>query len=128
MSKTQKAAMVITGVVAFSNLTQHDFYKGKDTGYYTLTITMDAENASKLEDAGVVVKDYEGKPQRKFKSQYTVDVIDAEDNPVEGEIPFGSEVRLLYTTGDAHPEHGVPVYLNKVRVLKRSVTEAPPEF
>jgi len=121
---------VIEGVVAFSTVTKHDVYEGKDTGNYTLTINMDAPAASVLEDAGVKVKDYEGKPQRKFKSKYKVDVIDADDNPVEGEIPYGSKVRVLYVFGNAHPQHGVPVYMNKVRVLEfaERTDETPDEF
>lgn len=121
---------VITGVVAFSTVTKHDVYNGQDTGNYTLTINMEAAEAAKLEDAGVKLKDYEGKPQRKFKSKYKVDVIDAEDNPVEGEIPYGSTVRILYVTGNAHPQHGVPVYMNKVRVVEfaERTDETPDEF
>lgn len=120
---------IVTGVVAFSNLTKHDFFNGKDTGNFTLTITMDAENASKLEDQGVVVKDYEGKAQRKFKSQYDVEVLDLDGNPVSGEIPFGSTVRVLYATGNKHAQYGVPVYMNKIRLVERAEGgDVPPEF
>jgi hypothetical protein len=128
MAEKQKAQMV-EGVVAFSNLTKHDVYEGKDTGNFTLTLTMDAKAASLLEDNGVKVKDYEGKAQRKFKSQYAVDMIDAESEPVANrELPFGTTVRVLFVFGTAHPEHGVPVYMNKIRVLEMAAPEAPDEF
>lgn len=119
----------VEGVVAFSNLTQHDVYQGKDTGNYTLTITLDPQAAQALENQGVKLKDYNGTPQRKFKSQYKVGLIDAEDNKLElQEIPFGSTVRVLFKAGNSHPEHGTPVYMNKIRVLEMAEPEAPDEF
>ena len=36
----------IEGVVAFSNVTQHDVYNGQSTGKYSVTITMDDEAAA----------------------------------------------------------------------------------
>lgn len=109
---------VIEGKVAFSHVTETDFYKGQDTGQYSLTVTMDPDTAKVLEDLGVQVKDYEGTPQRKFKSKFHVEVVDAEDRPFAGEIPRGSSVRLLYKLGQDHPQWGVTTYLNKVRVLE----------
>ena len=126
----EKQSVVTTGVVAFSNLTQHEEYKGKSTGRYSLVVTMTDSEASKLEDLGVFVKEYEGAAQRKFSSQYHVGVVDLEDNTVGGELPRGTTVRLLWTTGPIHPEHGCPTYLNKVRVVEmgESVTDVPSEF
>lgn len=121
---------VLKGVVAFSNLTEHDFFQGKDTGNFTLTVTTDAEGQAQLEAQGVKVKIYEGTPQRKFKSQYTTEVVNLDDTPFLGEIPFGSEVRVLYTLGKEHKEHGVPVYMQKIRLVKisDSAPVAPEEF
>ena len=128
MTEAAKQEM-IEGVVAFSNVTKHDVYQGKDTGNFTLTITMGPKEASILEGAGVVIKDYEGKSQRKFKSQFPVDIIDTEDAPITGrELPYGTKVRVLYAYGPAHPEHGVPVYMNKIRVLEMGGAETPEEF
>jgi hypothetical protein len=127
----EKQSVVTTGVVAFSNLTAHEVYKGKTTGRYSIVITMDEANASKLRDMGVTVKEYKDTPQRKFASQYHVGIVDAQDNPFTGEIPYGSVVRVLWQNGPAHPEHGVPTYLNKVRVVElaeTSASEAPEEF
>jgi hypothetical protein len=123
-----KVAHMVAGVVAFSNLTKHDFYNGKDTGNFTLTITMDEANASVLEDLGVQVKDYKDKKQRKFKSQFNVPVIDMDDNPVTTEIPFGSEVRVLFATGNPNAEYGVPVYMNKIRLVELGEGDTPEEF
>lgn len=126
----EKQAIVTTGVVAFSNLTAHEFYEGKDTGRYSLVATMSEAEANRLEDLGVRVKTYEDKKQRKFASQYPVGVVDIDDRPITTEIPHGSVVRLLWQNGPAHPEWGVPTYLNKVRVVEmaESIAETPEEF
>ena len=73
-----EAAQFVEGVVAFSNLLEHDVYQGKDTGNYTLTITLDAAAAQALESQGVKLRDYNGTAQRKFKSQFPVTVLPAE--------------------------------------------------
>lgn len=125
--------IVTTGVVAFSNLKDHDIYQGKSTGRYTLTITMDPAQAAVLEDMGVKVKDYEGKAQRKFASKYHVDILDMDGNEINTEIPYGSKVRVLWkASDDSHPQHGVATYMNKVRVVELSDNmtddEVPEEF
>jgi len=109
---------VTTGIVAFCNLTEHEMYNGKTTGRYSIVIGMDEQEGSKLSDKGVKVKDYEGTAQRPFRSKFKVDVVDLEGEPVQGEIPYGSKVRLLWADGPADPSHGVPTYLNKVRVVE----------
>jgi hypothetical protein len=112
---------VIEGVVAFSNLTECDSYKGKSTGRYTLTLVLSEADAAKLGSLGVHVKEYKDKKQRKFASKYPVRrVVTADDQPFTGEIPYGSRVRVAYETGEEHPEHGVPTYVNAVRVLELS--------
>lgn len=130
-----KQGIVVSGTVAFSNITEHDVYKGKSTGNYTLTITLSDSEAQKLSDMGVQIKTYapaEGAPklQRKFKTKYHVPVFDLDDRPVKGELPFGSEVRVLFTAGEPSEEHGTPTYLQKVRVveLAEAATEVPEEF
>jgi hypothetical protein len=117
--------------VAFSNITEHDVYQGKSTGKYSLTITMEPSEAAKLEDRGVRLKDYEGKAQRKFSTKYTVPVVDADDNPVSGEIPYGSTVRVLWAQGPDHPQYGPSTFLNRIRVVEfseNSSDEIPDEF
>jgi hypothetical protein len=123
--------IVTSGVVAFSNLTEHEVYQGQSTGRYSLVITMDVADASKLEDMGVKVKVYDGRKQRKFASKFHVGVVDTNDAPVNGEIPYGSKVRVLWKDGEAHPQHGVGTYLNKVRVVEFAEAdggEAPDDF
>ena len=123
--------IVTAGVVAFSNLTEFDVYNGKSTGKYNLVITMDPQTAAKLVDMGVKVRDYEGNAQRKFTSKYNVSVVDLNDEPVNGELPYGTEVRILWSDGPVNPEHGTPTYINKVRVVKMAEgpeTEAPDNF
>jgi len=110
--------IVTEGVVAFSNLEEMESYQGQSTGRYSLVITLDEESASALGDMGVKVRDYQGTPQRKFASKYKVDVLNLKGEPVHGEIPYGSKVRLLWKSGDAHPVHGVSTYLNKVRLVE----------
>ena len=110
-------SLVASGVVAFSNLTQTDVYMGQDTGKYSLTITLDAESAKQLEDEGMRVKQYEGNGQRKFGSKFTTPVVDIDDKPFLGEIPYGSTVRVLYKLGEKNPQWGVGTYLLRVRVV-----------
>jgi hypothetical protein len=124
MGNSAAAAAVVEGVVTFSNLTEHDVYNGQSTGAFNLTITMSEDDANVLADQGVKIKDYQGNKQRKFKSKYEIKRIDAEGNTYTGEIPFNSKVRLQYKLGPAHPVHGVPAYLEKVRVLEEAeITE-----
>tara|TARA_B110000438_G_C15774060_1_gene633241 strand:+ start:423 stop:815 length:393 start_codon:yes stop_codon:yes gene_type:complete len=124
MGNSAAAAAVVEGVVNFSNLTEHDVYNGQSTGAFNLTITMSEDDANVLADQGVKIKDYQGNKQRKFKSKYEIKRIDAEGNTYTGEIPFNSKVRLQYKLGPAHPVHGVPAYLEKVRVLEEAeITE-----
>jgi hypothetical protein len=109
---------VTSGVVAFSNVTEHEMYKGQTTGRYSVVINMDAAEGAKLSDMGVKLREYEGKAQRAFRSKFKVDVVDLQGEPVSGEIPYGSKVRLLWADGPADPSHGVPTYLNKIRVVE----------
>jgi hypothetical protein len=123
-------ARVVEGVVNFSNVTQHDVYKGQSTNCYTLTITMSDNDAEAFASQGVKIKDYKGNKQRKFKSNFAIQRIDALGNIYTGEIPYNSKVRLQYKLGDAHPVHGVPVYLEKVKVLEEAETSVKdsPDF
>jgi hypothetical protein len=123
--------IVTSGVVAFSNLDEHEVYDGQSTGRYSLVINMEPKEASVLEDMGVKLREYDGKAQKKFASKYKVDVLDMDNNPVQGEIPYGSKVRVLWKGGPKHPQHGVGAYVNKVRVVEfaeRDLDETPEEF
>ena len=115
---------VIEGKAQFVWLKSTEVYEGKDTGRYTLTLTLDDASANELSDKGVRLRSYgEGDDQimqRKFASKYNVRVIDAEGEPFGGDIPSGSTVRISYKYGDEHPVYGVPVYMDGVRVLEMS--------
>jgi hypothetical protein len=117
---TAAQSEVIEGIVNFSNVTQYDEYEGQSTGSFNLTITMSEEDASSLAGHGVKIKDYNGNKQRKFKSKFAVKRFDADGNTYDGEIPFNSKVRIVYKRGPEHPVHGVPVYLEKVKVLEEA--------
>ena len=123
-------ARVVEGIVNFSNVTEHDVYNGQSTGSYTLTITMSEDDAESFVSQGVKIKDYQGNKQRKFKSNYEIKRFDAEGNAYRGEIPFNSKVRLQYKLGPAQPVHGVPAYLEKVKVLEEAEMTAndSPDF
>jgi|TARA_R110000772_G_scaffold55726_4_gene127143 hypothetical protein len=122
-AQQKQQGYVAKGVVAFSNLTECEVYQGQSTGRYTVVITMDDAEASKLSDFGVKLKDYEGKAQRKFASKFPVLVKDLDDNPVRGEIPYGSEVRVLWVPSkEPHPQHGVGTYAEQVRVVTLAET------
>lgn len=116
---------VLQGKVVFGSVLNTDIYNGQDTGKYMLTLAIDPSDASTLTDAGVIVKEYEGTPQRKFSSKFPVVVIDIEGEPHVGDVPYGSIVRVLYSapTDKAHPVHGTPTYMAKVRVIELAVRE-----
>jgi len=124
--------IVTSGVVAFSNLTEPEMYQGQSTGRYSLVVTLGEAEASKLEDMGIKLKVYNDNKQRKFASKFHVPVVDLEDHPMSGEIPYGSTVRLLWKASeDSHPQHGVATYLNKVRVVELAEAmdmEEPEDF
>ena len=109
---------VVSGKVAFSHLDSTEIYKGTDTGKFSVTITLDDENADLLAKQGVKLKDYQNNKQRKFRTKFNVKVIDANDQPFIGNIPRGSVVRLSYKTSAPDPVNGTPTYLNAVRVLE----------
>ena len=120
---------VTTGVVAFCDLNEHEVFKGKSTGRFSIVVTMEDEAASKLADMGVKVKEYEGKKQRKFSSKFDVPVLDLNGEKVSKDIPFGSTVRLAWKDGAEHPEHGVPTYLDAVRLVELNESAITnPEF
>jgi len=119
--------VVIDGTANFSHLTEHEKYNGKSTERYALTVTLDDKTAEMLESKGVKVKDYEGKKQRKFTSQYDVRVVDNAQNPFEGEVPYNSAVKVGFKYG-VKGEHGVPTYLNAVQVVEAAGGGLPSEF
>tara|TARA_R110000803_G_scaffold60955_2_gene120587 strand:+ start:982 stop:1356 length:375 start_codon:yes stop_codon:yes gene_type:complete len=108
---------MVTGKVAFSSVSKTDTYNGQDTGNFSLTVTLDDGDAEILQQKGVRLKEYEGSFQRKFKSKYPVEIINLDDSPYEGEIPRGSDVRVVYSMGPEHPTWGPSTYLGKVRVV-----------
>ncbi len=120
---------VVEGICNFSHVTQHDVWNGQSTGNYTMTITMSEEDAANLAAQGVLIKDYEGKKQRKFKSKFDVSLYTAEGDKYTGEVPYNSRVRLKFKTGPAHPVHGTPTYLEAVKVLEEAeIQEADVDF
>jgi len=112
---------IVEGVVNFSNVTQHDVFNGQSTGAYSMTITLSEDDANQLATAGVKIKDYQGNKQRKFKSKFTVKRFDPAGEVYEGEVPYNSRVRIKYTLGNPHPVHGVPTYLEAIKVLEEAV-------
>ena len=113
---------VIEGKAMCGNVKATEVYEGKDTGRYTVTLTLNDETADELSKKGVRLKSYgEGADailQRKFASKFPVRVIDAEGETFSGDIPSGSTVRISYKYGDEHPVYGVPVYMDGIRVLE----------
>lgn len=116
---------VLNGTVAFSNINEFEEYKGKSIDKYTLTISVSDDDADKLASAGVKIKTYtpeEGEPmkQRKFSSKYKIPVVNEDGEPMElqGELPYGSKVRILWKEGQMNPQYGLGTYLNKIKVLE----------
>tara|TARA_R110000796_G_scaffold33263_3_gene86513 strand:+ start:449 stop:826 length:378 start_codon:yes stop_codon:yes gene_type:complete len=112
---------VTEGTVAFSNLSTTEFYNGKDTGKYSIVITMEEDARDQLENAGIKVKEYKDQPQRKFVTKYdNFDVVDVDGESTSKHIPYGSRVRILWQGGNPHPVHGVAPYFKKIKVLELS--------
>jgi len=113
---------VIEGKAQFINVKETEVFEGKDTGRYTVTLTLNDETSNELSSKGVRLKSYgdgdDAILQRKFASKYPVRVIDADGEPFAGDIPSGSTVRISYKYGDEHPVYGVPVYMDGIRVLE----------
>jgi hypothetical protein len=112
---------VTEGTVAFSNLSTTEFYNGKDTGKFSIVITMEEDARDQLENAGIKVKEYKDQPQRKFVTKYdNFDVVDVDGESTSKHIPYGSRVRILWQGGNPHPVHGVAPYFKKIKVLELS--------
>ena len=120
----------VEGTLNFSNVTAHDVYNGQSTGKFSVTITMDEDDAAILAAQGVKIKDYQGNKQRKFKSKYAVKRWDVAGENYDGEVPYNSKVRLKYKLGPSHPVHGTATYLEAVKVIEEAVNtdEADDDF
>ena len=103
----------VDGEVVFSNLTSHDNY-----GKFSIVVTLGEEATKKLEGEGVKVKDYEGKKQRAFKTQFDFQYVDADKKKQEGELGRGSKVTVAYKLGKPYAEYGVTTYLQGVKVVE----------
>lgn len=111
--------MITEGIVAFSNLTETETYNGKDTGKFSIVITMDEANANAMEEAGVKLKEYQNQSQRKFVTKFPdFPVLDAEGDIHSKHIRYGSKVKILWDGSDPHPEFGVVPYFKKIKVLE----------
>ena len=104
----------LNGEVVFSNLAEHDNY-----GKFSVVVMVDDEATKKLESQGVKVKDYEGKKQRAFKTQFEFQYVDADKKAQEGELGRGSKVTIAYKLGEPYEEYGVTTYLQGVKVVER---------
>jgi|TARA_R110000803_G_scaffold65565_1_gene126740 hypothetical protein len=111
--------MITEGIANFVNLTETEFFNGKDTGKYSIMLTIEDDQVSTLEDAGVTVKEYKNQKQRKFVTQYDgFTVVDTDGESISKNIPYGSKVRILWEAGKPHPTHGSAPYLKKIKVLE----------
>jgi hypothetical protein len=120
--------MVISGVVAFVNLSEHEVYKGASTGKYSVVLTLDEDNAGKMEAQGVKLRNYEGTKQRKFASKFDVGVYDMSGDEFIGQVTRGSKVRVQFSLGQEHPVHGITPYLDKVRVVELAESASDSDF
>ena len=110
--------MLVEGETIFKTfLTEHDTYQGQSTGKYSLQIKLDGATASRLTKEGVVIKEYEGEPIRKFTSRYDVPVYISKTEKWEEELPSGTKVKLNYIT-KKHPTAGEVPYVQSILVLE----------
>jgi hypothetical protein len=117
---------VITGKVAFANLTEHESFNGQSTGKYSVVVTLDEEQADKLASEGVKLKTYKNETQRKFATKFNdFPVIDNDGEPLsKSSVRYGDVVRIKYGLGKPHPVHGTSVYLNAIRVVEKAAVES----
>jgi|TARA_B110000261_G_scaffold143156_1_gene164955 hypothetical protein len=120
---------VTEGYIAFSHVLTEDQYQGQDVGY-NVTLCMDKEEAAKLSALEVIIKDYQGVAQRKFKSGYSIDVLDDNGQAMSmtEELPRGTKVRVQWKHGNIHPQHGLATYANRVKVLEMGTGDIPLDF
>tara|TARA_R100001369_G_scaffold92893_1_gene140967 strand:+ start:1913 stop:2314 length:402 start_codon:yes stop_codon:yes gene_type:complete len=120
---------VTEGYIAFSHVLTEDQYQGQDVGY-NITLCMDKEEAAKLSALGVIIKDYQGVAQRKFKSGYSIDILDDNGQAMSmtEELPRGTKVRVQWKHGNIHPQHGLATYANRVKVLEMGTGDIPLDF
>lgn len=113
---------VIEGKAMFFNIKETEVFEGKDTGRYTVVLTLNDAASNELSSKGVRLKSYgdgdDAVLQRKFASKFPVRVIDSEGETIPGDVPSGSTVRISYKYGNEHPVYGVPVYMDGIRVLE----------
>lgn len=112
-----KQYFVATGTAAFVNLLERDTWKGQPTNY-NVTLTLDPDCIDELKNNGVKLKEYEDTLQRKFQSNFEVQVLDTEGDNYTGQVPRGSRLKVLYSLGKPSPMHGVTAYLEKVKVIE----------
>jgi|TARA_B100000780_G_C20938445_1_gene374235 hypothetical protein len=120
---------VTEGYIAFSHVLTEDQYQGQDVGY-NITLCMDKEEAAKLSALDVIIKDYQGVAQRKFKSGYSIDILDDNGQAMSmtEELPRGTKVRVQWKHGNIHPQHGLATYANRVKVLEMGTGDIPLDF
>jgi hypothetical protein len=120
---------VITGKVAFANLTEHEVFNGQSTGKYSVVLTLEDDEADKLQAEGIKVKTYKNQPQRKFTTKYEdITVVDAEGEPLsKSSVRWGDTVRVKYAVGKPHPVHGSSPYLQAIRVIEKGENDVNDE-
>ena len=120
---------VLEGNVAFANLDEHEEYQGQSTGKYSLVLSLEPEDADKLADKGVKLREYEGTAQRKFSTKYEVPMFDVDGKDFVGRLTRGSKVRVKYAEGKPHPVHGTSTYLSAIKVIELAeATEGGGDF
>lgn len=112
---------VITGKVAFANLSEHEVFNGQSTGKYSVVVTLDDDAADKLATEGVKLRTYQEQTQRKFATKFDdFPVIDNDGEPVaKSTVRYGDTVRIKYQLGKPHPVHGTSVYMQAIRVVEK---------
>jgi len=120
---------VITGKVAFANLTEHEVFNGQSTGKYSVVLTLEDDEADKLQAEGIKIKTYKNQPQRKFTTKYDdITVVDVDGETLsKSSVRWGDTVRVKYAVGKPHPVHGSSPYLQAIRVIEKGENDVNDE-
>jgi len=119
--------VIAKGVSGFVSLTKSSLWKGKETGNYSITLTVDKDNVKEFKDAGARIGEYEGNKQVKMtrKMEFNDGVFgswDAEGEPLDPEVfsVYGDVVKVRAEVSHQGKAGERSVYFTDVKLLEKN--------